>query len=114
MSVVRHLTIDALTGSTTVEEVDPAAGRIRWIVDGKVESERTMTLDDHQRIAPPPLPPEATLAVLLAAKGVITDDEAAQVAGVTVEHVRHEARAWAVAAQLDTLRPVHGRLDTLD
>lgn len=62
--------------------------------DGKVIEEREVPDDDP----PHPLDREAQLAALLAAKGVITTKEAADVSGRPEQALVAEVEAWAVAS----------------
>jgi len=54
------------------------------------------------RVAPPPQPldPAGALATLLATKGVLTTEEAADAVGLQPEQLVAEAEAWAVATGL--------------
>ena len=58
------------------------------------------------RVAPPqePLDAAGALATLLATKGVLTTEEAADAVGLQPEQLVAEAEAWAVAADLASKR----------
>lgn len=82
-------TVDQGDGTAVVEEWTGKAWR------------QTSTVDAPR---PEPLPPDAQLAALLAAKGVITTKEAADLTGHTEEKLTAEVEAWAVAAEVAVKR----------
>lgn len=53
---------------------------------------------------PPPLTGGDSLAALLAAKGVITEDEAADITGHPKERLVAEVEAWAAAEEITAKR----------
>ena len=55
-------------------------------------------------VDPTPLDRDAQLAALLAAKGVITEDEAADITGHPKERLVAEVEAWAAAEEITAKR----------
>ena len=85
----------------TVDNGDGTATTTRWDAKGNVVEETTTP---YERPAPPPLDTAAQTAALLAAKGVITEDEAADITGHPKERLAAEVEAWAAAEELAAKR----------
>ena len=82
--------IDGTTGKTTV--VEPSREE-----QSRRDVERAVAIADAEK--PQPLDGHAALCALLAAKGTITEDEAASLSGRSKAELAAEAEAWAVAAE---------------
>jgi hypothetical protein len=73
-------------------------GEVRVIVERWENGVLIESWDDGATAMFPPLSGAGALATLLAVIGTITVQEAANVERVPIEHIEHEALAWAVAA----------------
>lgn len=91
---------DGVTLVSTMDvDLNGVTTRTTYAPDGSVSTTETLP---GLPIPPlfPPLDEAGALATLLAVIGTITVQEAANIEQISVEHVEHEALAWAVAASL--------------
>lgn len=91
--IAETFTPDGVLVERVVDQLDGTAVTEEW--DGKTW--RTVEIVDYRPASN--LDQAAQLAALLAAKGHITEDEAAAVSGRSKAELAAEAEAWAVAAE---------------